>query len=429
MKKAYPTYKETEIPWGKQIPEEWKTVRYKYLFSEINERSETGTEDLLSVSQYTGVTLRREKMSDDRDNLTNAASLEGYKKVAKDDLVTNIMLAWNGSLGISPYDGIASPAYSIYRGNERVYPQYFHYLVRTNFSKDDFKKVSTGVIESRLRMYTDDFFALYTIVPPLPEQRQIAAYLDHKCALIDTFIAKKNRLIELLQEQKQAIINQAVTHGINSDVELKPSGVDWLGDIPAHWEVKKLKYVAGFKSGTNLTSEVIQEEGEYAVYGGNGIRGYYPEFTHEGEFILIGRQGALCGNINYARGKFWPTEHAVVVYPKGQVDLIWFGELLRAMNLNQYSQSAAQPGLSVENIKNLFIPFPEHETQVEIGDYLSSEFKTIAETIQRIKAEITLIQEYKTTLIAEAVTGKIDVRDWKPEKETDIPEGLKTAFS
>ncbi len=110
-----------------------------------------------------------------------------------------------------------------------------------------------------------------------------------------------------------------------------------------------MKYVADLRSGNNLTSEQIKQDGDYRVYGGNGLRGYYNDFTHDGGFVLIGRQGALCGNIHYAKNKFWATDHAVVVTRLGDYELTWLGELLRVMNLNQYSVAAAQPGLSVDS--------------------------------------------------------------------------------
>ena len=148
--------------------------------------------------------------------------------------------------------------------------------------------------------------------------------------------------------------------------EMKDSGVEWLGEIPKNWEVKKLKYVASLKSGDSITSNNIKDEGIYPVYGGNGLRGYTSNYTHSGKYILIGRQGALCGNINYASNEFWASEHAVVVNPVIEVNLTWLGELLRSMNLNQYSVSAAQPGLAVGMIENLYIPYTSIKIQNKI---------------------------------------------------------------
>ena len=178
----------------------------------------------------------------------------------------------------------------------------------------------------------------------------------------------------------------------------KDSGVEWIGEIPGGWEVKKLKYVADLKSGNNLTSSQIKDSGKFPVYGGNGLRGFYNKFTHEGAFILIGRQGALCGNINYADGKFWATDHAVVVNHILKVKLIWFGELLRTMNLNQYSVAAAQPGLSVETIKNLFIPYPPPKYQTAIANYLDRKTSEIHELIAQTERLLELYEEEKTAM-------------------------------
>jgi len=259
------------------------------------------------------------------------------------------------------------------------------------------------------------------VIPPKPEQTTIANFLDEKTAQIDKLITNKQKLIELLKEERTTIINQAVTRGIDPTVKLKPSGlsagasakaeVNWLGDIPAHWQMKKLKYIANLKSGESITSDNIKPENQYPVYGGNGLRGFTSDSTHNGDFVLIGRQGALCGNINYAVGKFFASEHAVVVSRFKEENLLWLGELLRIMNLNQYSISAAQPGLSVERIQNLNIPYPSLEEQQAIGQHIETETKRIDNTISKIEKEIELLQEYRTALISEVVTGKIDVRN------------------
>jgi type I restriction enzyme S subunit len=418
MKKAYPKYSRTNIPWLPRVPMDWQQVPINAI---TQPKSIKGRDDLplLSVYRDFGVILK-----DSRDDNHNRAGedLTSYKIVKPGNLVLNKMKTWQGSLGISSYEGLVSPAYIVCDVSKEVHGKFLHYLLRSNNYIYEYNRLSYGIRNDQWDMRYEDFKRIPIFLPSLPEQRQIAAFLDHKCALIDTFIQKKTRLIELLKEQKQAIINKAVTKGIDPNVRLKPSGIDWLGDIPEHWEVKKLKYVANLKSGSNLTSEVIQEEGLYPVYGGNGLRGYYPKFTHEGDYVLIGRQGALCGNINYANGKFWTTEHAWVVTIKNGAHRFWLGELLRAMNLNQYSQSAAQPGLSIDNIKNLPMPIPSIRDQKRIEEYLEKEFEKIAKTISQIEKELTLLQEYKTTLIAEAVTGKIDVREWKPKQVAEEVE-------
>ncbi len=262
-----------------------------------------------------------------------------------------------------------------------------------------------------LHLYQDTFDNFSFPLPSINEQKPIVAYLDRKTTEIDNLISKKQKLIELLKEERTAIINQAVTKGLNPDAPMKDSGIEWIGEVPEHWEVKRLKFISDFKSGNGITANLIKNDGEYAVYGGNGLRGYTSSYTHEGSYVLIGRQGALCGNINYADGKFWASEHAVVATSVSAYNLFWFGESLRTMNLNQYSQSAAQPGLSVDHIKNFFIPVPSPNEQDVIAAYLDHETTKIDQTISNIENQIDLLQEYRTTLISEVVTGKIDVRD------------------
>ena len=184
----------------------------------------------------------------------------------------------------------------------------------------------------------------------------------------------------------------------------KESGVQWLGAVPEHWNVKKLRYIAFLRSGDSVKSEEIEDTGRYPVFGGNGLRGFVSRFTHQGEYVLIGRQGALCGNINYTSGAFCASEHAIVVSPLTQVEHIWLGELLRAMDLNQYSVSAAQPGLSVQMISGLAIPVPPHHEQVAIAQYLKREIARIETLISKQQRLIELLQEKRQALISHAVT-------------------------
>jgi len=221
-------------------------------------------------------------------------------------------------------------------------------------------------------------------------------------------------LIRKLEEYRKSLINEAVTKGLNPDVPMKDSGVEWLGEIPVDWEVCKLKHVVNMQSGNFIQATEIDVEGVYPVYGGNGIRGFTQKFNLEGNYVLIGRQGALCGNINFASSKFWATEHAIVVYPLKETDLLYLKELLRIMNLNQYSESAAQPGLSVTKILNIKIPKITLKEQKQISDFLIRKEAPIISIINKIKTQLNLLQSYRQSLVSEAVTGKIDVRGWQP---------------
>jgi type I restriction enzyme, S subunit len=197
------TYNKTA--WLGNYPAHWQVLRIKNIFSEIEDRSTSGNEELLSVSHYTGITLKRDSLENEDDFISNAETLEGYKRVAKGDLVINIMLAWNGSLGISPFDGITSPAYCVYRAKENNNSEYFGYLFASNLLKTEFRKKSTGIIDSRLRLYSDKFFSIFSVVPPVEEQNQIVEYIKTQSQKINHFIAKKQQFIALLKEQKNVV--------------------------------------------------------------------------------------------------------------------------------------------------------------------------------------------------------------------------------
>ena len=184
----------------------------------------------------------------------------------------------------------------------------------------------------------------------------------------------------------------------------KDSGVEWLGEVPEHWDIVALKRIASLQSGDGITGDSIEEAGDYPVLGGNGLRGYASSFTHDGHFVVIGRQGALCGNINYATGKFWASEHAVVASPLKAVETVWLGEMLRAMNLNQYSVSAAQPGLSMESVGNLRTILPPVADQTAIAAFLDRETAKIDGLVAEQWRLIELLKEKRQAVISHAVT-------------------------
>ncbi len=237
-------------------------------------------------------------------------------------------------------------------------------------------------------------------LPPLLTQRAIADYLDRETARIDGLIAAKQRMVELLHERLDAITENLVDANRCGEIRSSEPGVHPL---------IRLKYVAALQAGEAITSHSIEDAGPYPVFGGNGIRGYSDSYTHECDAVLIGRQGALCGNINYATGRFWASEHAIVARVEQGTDLTWFGELLRAMNLNQYSQSAAQPGLSVGRISNLVISLPPTGEQHRLGEKIR---QAIAQTVplrDSHQLSIDLLLERRQALITAAVTGQLDM--------------------
>lgn len=405
--KPYPAYRDSGLPWLGDVPEHWDVRRNGRLFAE---RNDTGHGDLpiLEVSLRTGVRVR------DMDNGTRKQVMTDrskYKRAAEGDIAYNMMRMWQGAVGVAPVDGLISPAYVVAGPFPEVESRYYSYLFRTCDYMREVNKFSRGIVADRNRLYWDEFKQMPSSFPPTAEQQAIADFLDVHGRLVARLIRNKRRLIALLNEQKQAIINRAVTRGLDPSAPMKPTGIDWMPEVPAHWEVAKLKRFCKMKSGDGITADTIEEEGQHPVYGGNGLRGYTDRHTHDGTFALIGRQGALCGNVHLVSDKFWASEHAVVASLDAANNMEWFVELLRAMNLNQYSESAAQPGLAVDDIVNLYAPLPPIDEQENIALYFREQFSELESVIERATKEIALIREYRERLIADVVTGKLDVRD------------------
>lgn len=190
--------------------------------------------------------------------------------------------------------------------------------------------------------------------------------------------------------------------------QMKDSGVKWIGNVPEDWNIVPIKYLCSMQAGKTLSSEQISEEGVYPVYGGNGQRGFYTEYNTEGEYLLIGRQGALCGNVHLVEGRFWATEHALVTTPSNYSDIAFLYYLLVGMNLNQYvSSSAAQPGLSVSTISNISTCLVPMNEQKRIAAYLEKQCNYIDEIFTKTSASIEEYKKLKQVMITQAVTKGI----------------------
>ena len=206
----------------------------------------------------------------------------------------------------------------------------------------------------------------------------------------------------------------------------KPADLLWLNSIPSHWEIKRVKDLAEYQSGEYINAMEFDEGNIYPVYGGNSFRGFANKYNTEGDYVMIGRQGALCGNVNYGSGKFWATEHCVVVYHKKKINVKWLGELLRVMNLNQYATSTAQPGLSVEKIKRLELPFVPFAEQVIITKYLDTKTQAIDKKINLLSKKANFYKELRKSIIKNAVFNGIEKnvkrKESKIEYVGEIPQ-------
>lgn len=399
--------KDSGIEWIGEIPKHWDVKRIKnHLFRK--EPRNPGNKPVLSLYREYGIVLK-----DSRDDNHNVTSLDtsNYKYVIPGDFVINKMKAWQGSVAVSNFEGIVSPAYFVYHFKDsNIFKAYFHYLLRSCY-KDEFRRLSGGIREGQWDLPSDMFENTLFLMPPYDEQRNIATFLDSKCAEIDKVIEATKASIEEYKKLRQAIITEAVTKGLDPAVEMKDSGIGDGSKTPIKWKLLSLKRFVKMNSGDNLTSEEIIEEGSYPVYGGNGFRGYYHSYNCSGLHVLIGRQGALAGNIHIVDGEYWATDHAIVVYNNSKIDTQFLYYKLIGMNLNQYAyETAAQPGLAVNKIINLKSVFPiSLAEQKKIADYLDTKCAQIDSLIKSKEKLIEELTAYRKSLIYEYVTGKKEV--------------------
>ena len=420
---ACPAYKPSGLAWLPDIPAHWRTERAKWLLKKMK-RPVRDSDEVVTCFRDGVVTLRKNRRT---EGFTESILEIGYQGIRAGDLVIHAMDAFAGAIGVADSNGKGTPVYSVCKPEPNVNAYFFAYILREMARSQWIAALATGIRQRSTDFRYATLASQRLPLPPLPEQTTIAHYLDHADRRIQRYIHAKQKRITLLHEARQAIIHRTVTRGLDPDVPLKPSGVDWLGDIPAHWEVRRLKTLCSMKSGDGISIVSIESVGEYPVYGGNGVRGYTSRFNHDGVLALIGRQGALCGNVHIARGKFWATEHAVVAALHTVHNIVWFGAILTAMNLNQYSLAAAQPGLAVERILNLHLPVPPLPEQTAIAAHLDQATAAIDAAIDTARRQSELMHAYRASLIAHVVTGKLDVRaaaaQLPPESAEQEPVG------
>ena len=400
--------------WVSDAPIKWRRVPVSAVFRRVKEtdRSEL---PLLSVYRDHGVVLKQSRSDNhNKEGLDSSA----YQVVQPGDLVVNKMKAWQGSLAVSELLGRVSPAYYVYRSDADIPSRFVHYQVRSQPYVSAYLAASKGVRVGQWDLDPTTFRRFPLLLPAQEMSARIADFLDRETERIDGLIEKKERLIALLEEKRAALITRAVTKGLDPNVPMKDSGVEWIGEIPEHWELRTLRTLVRMRAGKGITSADISDDGAFPVFGGNGVRGYSDEFTHEGERILIGRQGAQCGNIHVAEGRFWASEHAVVAEPLEPMSTHWLGAVLDQMNLNRYSVSAAQPGIAVDRIAGLPVPTPPLPEQTIIERVLSEEERERQALSRLLTRSSSLLRERRSALITAAVTGQIDIDEYEASQDT-----------
>jgi type I restriction enzyme, S subunit len=425
----YPKYKDSGIPWLGQIPEHWDVRRNGRLFAQ---RNETGFGELpiLEVSLRTGVRVR------DMDNLKRKqvmSDAEKYKRAAKGDIAYNMMRMWQGALGTAPVDGLVSPAYVVARPFEETNPYYYSYLFRTEGYKAEVDGYSRGIVKDRNRLYWQDFKRMPSCSPPPEEQAAIVRFLDGNAALVRQFIRNRRQLIDVLIEQKQAIVNTAVTRGLDPNAPMKSSGVDWLGDIPADWETRRLRYlvVERLKYGANAAAEHVREDWPRYIritdFGFDGklrqdtFRSLEPELAkdymvQDGD-VLLARSGATVGKsylVSGITGKACHAGYLIRVRPDREKILpAYLALFLQSIAYDRWRSSvfniATIENIGADKYASLAVPLPDLTTQLAILKQVDFKSGPLDQMIRIVEDEIKSIQIYRKRLIEDVVRGAVDI--------------------
>ncbi|MEO5370939.1 MAG: restriction endonuclease subunit S [Magnetococcus sp. DMHC-1] len=431
----YPAYKDSGLPWLGQVPEHWDVLRSKYIFREVDVRSASGEETQLSMSQIHGL-VESSKIDTWR---LRSESYVGGKLCEPGDLVLNRLKAHLGVFAHAPIPGIVSPDYTVFRRTRDVDVRYFECLYKSPIYKAELRKRTKGIVEGFWRLYSDDFYDIRIAVPPRNEQVFIMTFVDSFNHRVNRIIRNKRRLIALLSEQKQAIINQAVTRGLDPNAPMKATGIDWMPEIPAHWEAKRIKTVTKIlrgQFGHRPRNDPIMYDGKFPFIQtgdvarvGKYIIDYKQTLNEKGFAVskqfprgtLVMTIAANIGDVAILDFDACFPDSIVGFVPENDVMLDFLFYSFKAMKEKLLKEAPVntQGNLSIERVGAMPIAIPEIATQKVVVAAIECEAEKINQTIDRSENEIKLIQEYRERLITDVVTGKLDVRGVAVTMPTD----------
>lgn len=421
--KAYPEYKSSGIDWLGEIPSHWNRMPIKAVLS----KSSAGTwgeeprEDGSDIVCFRVADFDYQHLELSHKNLTyrnvDERQLFG-REVCKGDIV--IEKSGGGDLWpvgravISKFDfkATCSNFMHVISTNNKANNLYLNYLLATIYMHGITRQYfaqTTGIQNLNIKEYLSQ----QACFPPIDEQEAIAAYLDDVTGKVDALIAKKQKLVVDLRSYRTSLITETVTHGLNPDAPLRHSGIDWLGDIPKHWISTKAKYYIEIKSGDPISKDNINSKGSVPIFGGGEIIGFTTESNIPAQTIIIGRVGARCGCVRLTDIEAWATDNALVVFTSQNPRFLT--RIFDAANLNRLNESNAQPLITATKIKDLGIPLPPLVEQQAIAEFLDEKTEKVDALISELEKQLEELVEYKKAIISEAVTGKVDVRDWKPQ--------------
>ena len=430
----YPAYKDSGEEWIGEIPKHWDMLPNRAIFNEVVEQ-DYPQEQMLSVTIAEGIIRQEALLQDSSKKDSSKLDRSSYKLVQPGDIAYNKMRAWQGAVGMSEYRGIVSPAYVVQRPRQEINSRYLHYLLRTPAFAKEAERWSYGVVSDMWSLRPEHFKMIYTCVPPLPEQAAIVEYLDQATAEIDEAIDKNQSLIGLLKELKQTTIAEAVTKGLNPNVPMRDSGVKWLGEVPAHWEMRRLKHAAVLNPSriesrsflvadttiTFLPMERVSSDGQIDPKKTLPASKVWNGFTYfRRDDVLVAKitpcfengKGAhlhsLPTKIGFGSTEFHVLRAKSFILPQFLYRLTTTSEF-RRLGTDSMTGAAGQQRVPTSFIANYPTPLPPYPEQVAIVEHLDKITAEIDEAIDKKQRLIELLKELKQVTIAEAVTGKIKV--------------------
>lgn len=410
----YESYRDSGFEWLDSIPSDWELIKMKFLYKDSSIKNRA-LETLLSVTQSNGVIPRD---SVENRMVMPSGNLESFKYIEQGDFAISLR-SFEGGLEYCHHSGIISPAYTVLKQiREDLLASYYKYLFKSFSFISEMQTSIVGIREGKNISY-DELRYSYLPIPLPTEQKRIAQFLDQKTAQIDGAIAIKEQQIKLLQERKQIIIQKAVTQGLDPNAPMKDSGVEWIGQIPEHWEVKPLKYLLKLKN-TRLIADNSSLEyiGMECINSFDGKRNEVKSEA-EGLSTLFQAGDILFGKLRPYLAKVYLTElkglcsTEFLVYRVKKGNNVFFSKLLlsnsfiRAVDSSTYGSK--MPRASSTYIGNLKIVNPPIEEQTQIASFIEEQNEIFDRSLMLMRAQIETFKEYKTILITSAVTGKIKV--------------------
>ncbi|MBK8564916.1 MAG: restriction endonuclease subunit S [Saprospiraceae bacterium] len=423
----YPSYFPVAYDYAERLPVGWKLLPNIAIFEERIERGHDA-EELLSVTIGRGV-IKQTDVDIKKDNSNEDKSK--YKLVKQGDIAYNKMRMWQGALGYSQYKGIASPAYVILKPKQKINARFFHYMFRSGFYTNYSRRHSYGIVDDQLNLRYTDFKRMYSILPPLNVQNAIVEYLDRKNEAIEQFIRNKERLIELLEMQRQNKIREAVTKGISNIVQFKDSHVDWIGKVPFTWDVKKIKYCADIIYGISPHESTYNDKGEGSILVNGPVEYSESDFGYTRELkwttdpkkfapqgaLLFCLRGSTTGRLNICHADVSIGRGVAAIISKKNQDFMIYAIKALVDFISDSFKGSTFPSVTSNDLNNYLVPIPPtFDEQQAIVNFLKEEDRTFDLAIQKIEKEIASIKEYRESIITAAVTGQHDITIQIPDK-------------